>query len=38
MKLEKRIFILMCHFSRVRRRKREVLIPFKIEVLGIWSA
>ena len=38
MNLEKRILILMCHFSRVRRRKREVLIPFKIEILGAWSA
>ena len=38
MKLEKRILTLMSHFSRVRRRKRELLIPFKIEVLGLWSA
>lgn len=36
MKLGKRILTLMCHFSRLRRRKREVLMPFKIEVLGVW--
>ena len=38
MKLKKRILTLVCHLSRVQRRKQEVLIPFKIEVLGVWFA
>lgn len=36
MKLEMRVLSLMYHFRRARRRKRDVLIPFKIEVLGVW--
>jgi hypothetical protein len=38
MKLEKLVLTLMCSFSRARRRKRDVMIPLKIEMVGIWVA